>query len=142
MALFGISDGTGWGRRRESSSKVVTKPVCIVQNEEIADVSVTGYVEGYLPAGTLLVPDTDVSGEACYVVMDTARLVTGGTGEQNEAHALVLFEEIYGLDTENKLGTALLKGVWSSGRLRHKGTALTAAQRSEIQRLVEWWISE
>lgn len=148
MALTGISDGTGWPRNKEASSKITPVPVCIVQGQELGTPASTGLREGHLPAGTVLVPDSDVSGEACYVVMDTARLATGGTGEQDETHALVLWEDVYGLHEADQLSTALLIGVWTSSpggggvsRLRYKGTALTADQKARFQRITEWWNS-
>lgn len=139
MSLFGMSDGTGWPRRKEHSSKVTTVPVCIVQGQQLGTPASTGLPTGYLPAGTVLVPDSDVSGEACYVIMDTARLVTGGSGQQDETHALVLWEEVYGLDQDDKLSTAVLIGVWSKGELRYLGSALSANQKARFQRLTEWW---
>lgn len=142
MALTGVSDGTGWPRNKEASSKVQLVPVCIVSGQELGTPSVTGLPAGHLPAGTILVPDTDVSGDACMVVMDTARLDVGGTSEQTTSKALILFEDVFGLDTDDQLSTALLKGTWTNkGRLRHKGSALTEAQRARFQRLTEWWAS-
>lgn len=136
----GTSDGTGWPRNMEASSKVQTVPACIVQGQSLGDPATTGLREGYLPAGTIIVPDTDISGDACYVVMDTARLDTGGTGEQDEAKSLVLFEDVFNLDEADQYAAVLIKGTWTDhDRLRYKGTALTKAQKAQFQRLTEWW---